>query len=263
MAYLFKLLLNPVALVWLVLVGFCGWCIYRRRTKLAIGSGGMVVVLYILGASPFSSWLLGKLEHPYIREGWKGLPAADAIVVLGGALGAGKMREPTGFNVGSNFDRFLAGIELVHLGKAPNLVLGGGSAKTGGRINTEAELLEPWLKRQQLNVKILDLGVCANTREEARRVLELKEEYGWKRIILVTSAWHMRRAEAVFRSTGVGIIPVACDFSGSHPGGQSPFFQRYLPVPVGGRLEQFRMYLHEEFGWLYYRSRGWIKPGTL
>ncbi len=229
---------------------------------MAIGSGGMVVVLYILGASPFSSWLLGKLEHPYIREGWKGLPAADAIVVLGGGLREGKMSEPAGFNAGPYFDRFLAGVELVHLGKAPNLVLGGGSVKNGVRMDPEAELLGPWLKRQQLHVKIFDLGICANTREEARRVLNLKEEHAWKRVILVTSAWHMRRAEAVFGTTGVEVIPVGCDFSGKQPGSQTPFYKRFLPVPVGGRLEQFRMYLHEQFGWLYYRSRGWIKPGT-
>lgn len=38
------------------------------------------------------------------------------------------------------------------------------------------------------------------------------ESRGWQRAMLVISAIHMRRAEAVFRTTGVNIVLVACDF---------------------------------------------------
>ena len=73
--------------------------------------------------------------------------------------------------------------------------------------------------------------------------------------MLVTSAYHMDRALGVFRKTGLTVVPVGCDYRGEetladhHPG-------RWLPATDGA--EQLRLYLCEEFGWLYYRLRGWL-----
>ena len=93
-------------------------------------------------------------------------------------------------------------------------------------------------------------------------MFDLVEANEWKSVMLVTSAWHMRRAEAVFQSTGVRVIPVACDFTGFYPSPNSSFFGHCLLFPQAGRLDVLRMYLQERIGWLYYRSRGWIKPGN-
>ncbi len=214
MAALAKALLQPVALVWLVLLGACGWFIYKRQYRLAALPGALALALIILGRSPLAGWLLFQLEEPYGRTNWDDLPAADAVVVLGG-MGAGSDSELNGINFGPTVDRLLTGIELTRQGKAPVLVLGGGGYWKGGKLAPEAERIRPWLERWELagDIEVMDLGVCANTYEESQKIAALARERGWGKVLLVTTANHMKRAEGVFRTSGVDVTSVACDFA--------------------------------------------------
>jgi uncharacterized SAM-binding protein YcdF (DUF218 family) len=100
-----------------------------------------------------------------------------------------------------------------------------------------------------------DLGLCGNTHDEAVRMRELMQKHGWKRIFLVTSASHMRRAEGVFAKAGVPVVPVACDFQAL---GTPPSGLLARPFPGLAGMEQLDLYLHEKIGWWVYRWRGWI-----
>ena len=94
-----------------------------------------------------------------------------------------------------------------------------------------------------------------NTRDEALGTLKLMNEQSWETILLVTSGTHMARAEAVFKSTGINVIPVACDFEGSS------YLERtggWSLVPRQTSFYLMKVYLHEVIGWPYYRLRGWI-----
>jgi uncharacterized SAM-binding protein YcdF (DUF218 family) len=57
-------------------------------------------------------------------------------------------------------------------------------------------------------------GHTRNTREEAAAAARLVRERGWKRVGVVTSAWHMRRALGLFRRAGVDAVPLAADHRG-------------------------------------------------
>lgn len=63
-------------------------------------------------------------------------------------------------------------------------------------------------------MEVVTLGGVLNTREEAERSRELVERRGWKWVLLVTSAFHMGRAEATFRRAGVPVHPRAWAISG-------------------------------------------------
>src|SRR5437763_1587374 len=56
------------------------------------------------------------------------------------------------------------------------------------------------------------LGANEDTHDEALKVRVLATERGWHRVLLVTSANHMRRASGVFRAQGLEVIPVPCNF---------------------------------------------------
>jgi uncharacterized SAM-binding protein YcdF (DUF218 family) len=79
------------------------------------------------------------------------------------------------------------------------------------RFFPEPELYRQWLESWEFDqIRILDLGLCRNTRDEAVRTAELAEEHGWSQLLLVTSASHMKRSEAAFRkfeSPNEGRIP--------------------------------------------------------
>ena len=92
--------------------------------------------------------------------------------------------------------------------------------------------------------------------ERLREVAVLARERGWKRILLVTSATHMRRAAAVFRTTtGLEIVPVPCSFltQASIYG-----YDTIDLVPQTPGFAKLDNYVHEQVGWWVYRWRGWI-----
>ncbi|MDC0319209.1 YdcF family protein [Verrucomicrobia bacterium] len=202
------------------------------------------------------------MENPYVCENFDELPEADVVVVLGGIL-SGSSREPTGFNVGSAADRILAGLELIRLGKAEHLIVGGGSFGPSAKRESEYTVLKPWIESWELvDVPVSHLGILANTYEEADKVASMMEGKKWETVILVTSASHMRRAEAVFRTAGVKVIPVGCDFRGNYYNPAASFGESYRFVPQSHQLQKLSLYLHEQIGWVYYRARGWIKPSN-
>ena len=60
--------------------------------------------------------------------------------------------------------------------------------------------------------KILITREVGNTADEANAVAELMRTRGWKRIILVTTGWHMPRAAWLFRQVGVECTIFPVDF---------------------------------------------------
>ena len=87
------------------------------------------------------------------------------------------------------------------------------------------------------------------------RTAALAREKDWNKIILVTSAWHMRRSEAVFRKAGLEVIPVGADFMGNN-GLETEW--DFCPVPSVGAFRKLKLFMHEQVGWWYYKFRGWI-----
>jgi DUF218 domain len=98
------------------------------------------------------------------------------------------------------------------------------------------------------------LGACKNTRDEAIHTEVMAREKGWKKILLVTSAWHMRRALPTFRNTGLEVIPVGCDAPGT---AALQNHDRVTLIPRTGTLETFELWFTETLGYAWYRLRGW------
>jgi len=86
----------------------------------------------------------------------------------------------------------------------------------------------------------------------------LLEKHGLGKVLLVTSASHMRRSVAVFRTQGMEVIPAPTDVRVVD-----------LPpnlgslVPTLGGLEFSTIAIKEHVGWWVYRLRGWIDPSQL
>ncbi len=250
MADLVKQLLQPVAIIWIILILMCVWQIYKRQHRWAAINGGMV--LFLFGSTTLSSNLIGTLEKPCID----GNATADAVVVLEGYTSGGD-EELTGIDASEAFDRILTGIELIKAGKANQLFVGGGMYRLNDGRKSEFSVIEPWIKRWDLtDVPIGTLGDAGNTYGETQAVKKLMDENGWSKIFLVTTAWHMPRARAVFESSGVRVIPVGCDFKSITQGTLKVF-------PSSGRLDSLQVFLTEKVGWMYYRSKGWIRLEAL
>lgn len=250
-------LLAPVGLVWGTLLVLTALLWRRRQRGFATAAGALVIFITVIGSTSVPGKLLGSLERPYAGLQLEALPAADAVVLLGGG-GEASRYEVAGVHLTVAGDRLAMAAELMRLGKAPVLLLGGNAGTLDRRLVIEADIVKNLLTHWGVPADaMLSLGGNADTHDEALKVRALAREHGWHRVLLVTSANHMRRAAATVRHVGVEVTPVPCNFLTSVSTAESPWVPA---VPGTDGFVKMGIWLHEQVGWLIYRRRGWLAP---
>jgi len=253
MKFLLRPLFEPLGFLWLLVVLWTCWRLGRRQWRQAGASGLVVVALALIGNGWLSPRLLATLERPYAGRTVEDLAPADAVVMLGGMTTLSR-HDRFGFELSESVDRFVTAAELVRLGKGRALILGGGAHGTGCARQNEGDMLQRWLSAWNVtSLPVFVLDGCKTTRHEAERTERILAEQGWRRIILVTSASHMRRSEAAFRRLGIEVECFASDFRGLSAIEEADPFH---PVPTAGAVVTLSQYTHEVLGWHYYRLRG-------
>lgn len=194
-------------------------------------------------------------------EGWEvrrpagEMPQADAIVVLSGGLSLAPGDPPVSEWI--NVNRFLGGIELYRAGKAPLLVFTGGWLPWRPLEEPEGRVMIPYAADMGIPADhMLTTDKVANTAEEAAAVAALLgsmlRDRKQPRVLLVTSAYHMRRSLLLFRRHDLHVVPYPVDFQVSQ--GKERTFLDYLPRAEG--LRQTERALREFYGFWYYRLAG-------
>lgn len=257
------------------------WLLLRRQWRSAIWLGIPTGLLFLLGSTPLAETLVAAEEMRWAdktetlaREGFSGAhrerattnvegkpgadvkltTPADAVIVLGGGERISK-HDSLGFALGDGASRLLSAIELVRSNKAKTLVLGGSVPMVRHPELFSMAVVQDWVTRWALiGSSITNLGPCLTTHDEAVAFKKLKDGQGWSKVILVTSALHLRRAEALFHKLGMDVIPVAADFEAFGVSPESGF----SPFPRVHRLYLLSLYAHEKIGWWLYRARGWV-----
>lgn len=250
-------LLEPLGLLWMFLALLAGWQFRRRQFSWAMGTAAGWWMLTAATCIPLPSLLLSKLEGPWAGTDLAQVPRCDAIVVLGGGVEPSH-REIVGLHFKRATDRLITAIELARRDKGGALVIGGGGYPDadGAALLPEADLTRDWIESwQTVTQPVLSLGVCADTHDEAAKVSELARSHGWKTVLLVTSASHMKRAEATFKKAGLEVACAPCNYESSH---LQLDRLTWFHTPENGGLEMCSIWLHETVGWWFYRWRGWI-----
>lgn len=256
-AGLVESLLQPIGFIWLACWLVTLGALVKRRRRLAAFTGSIALLLHLIGGTNLAAGLMARLERPYDPLTHPlPAPGADAVVMLGGSHSFSK-RSLVGWDAGEPSDRIFASVELVRLGRAPVLVLGGAFYKTNGVARPDSEPIVRWLRDWHAPIgEIIPLGICGDTHDEATKTAELVKQRHWKRVIVVTSGYHLRRAEGVFRQAGVPCEMFGAEFNGLEYWGDGLSIK---PVPDYVGFRAFSHWLHEEIGLLYYRAKGWIQ----
>ncbi len=248
-----SLLIHP--LVGALLLLTAGWTLawrWPRVGQVVMGAG--LLVLIVPSLPPVADALYRQLEQAHPPVAARALPAADAIVVLGGGLSAPvPPRVDPDFNDAA--DRIVHAFRLYQAERAPRIIVSGGRlpwADTPPEAFTLRRVLMQWGVPESA---IWTEPESATTYENAQRTAALLRERDLDRVLLVTSAAHMPRALAVFCTAGVPAIPAPTD----HRVVNSP--RSVLGyVPSAAALSRSTGALREYVGYVVYRLRGWIDP---
>lgn len=174
----------------------------------------VLVFMWVLGCGITTRFIGASLEKAWEVEGKphgdiSGLPNADAIVVLGGGMGA-HPRCKTSEMLGSA-DRVWQGARLYKAGLAKVISLSGPDVE----VSTVPLMEDLGVARDAM----MYFSEARNTEEEAKLIYERlsKTTNGSKpKILLVTSAWHMSRAKLLFERVGFDVVPAPTDFEMSY-----------------------------------------------
>ena len=242
MIYLHKILPLIASPMFLVMVLITWGIVFRSR----IASVLAVSILIICSLPIFSNKLITSLENEYILSDASSAKTADAIVVLSGMVRTINGKNGLSYEWGEASDRIFAGIELIEKNKAPIMILTGGKLPWSVGKPEGEYLRDVAIKYGVPNKNILLTENVENTDQEAKAVGKLLYKTSPK-IILVTSAFHMPRAQKVFEAVGINIEPFAVDFLS---GADKYTIMNF--IPSAGALNQTSFFIKELIGRLYY-----------
>ena len=253
--------LNPLG-IGLLLVLLAIVLAQLKRRRLSCVCGLLSIAWLWFWSTGAAGRLIGlPLERAFPPQLAEAMPAADAIVVLGGGVWE-NTNACLYAELFQGADRAWHGARLYRAGKAKKVFV---TSEADARFmvdlgvpkeaiagpsearNTEEEARFIAEAMKQVKVKgAIERGEIAEGLREQRKV----------KILLVTSAWHMRRAKMMFDkyATGVEVIPAAADHEAMTMFDKPLEFKDFVPDSV---LLAFNAYMFKE--WVAYWGYKWLR----
>jgi uncharacterized SAM-binding protein YcdF (DUF218 family) len=243
----FLWLAMPFTWVLLVCFAIAGFLWYKRLYRWASVATAFALFIFLLSLPSVARSIGCNLESSAPIKTLAEIPTADAIILLGGGVGAANEVVPYP-DCFAAADRVVMAARLYHAGKAPLVI-------PAGEISERAEL--PLLQTMCVPPSSI---VCdaesRDTAENAQRTVEILRKLNCKRVLLVTSAWHMRRAMMMYEGCGLEIIPVGCDYESTLARAESSRRPLWMELPSAAALNDSCVFIKEYLGILFYAMKG-------
>lgn len=171
----------------------------------------------VLFATLFTStgaWALQTLEARYPRPD---LPAqVPCMIVLGGAFDLEVTAGRGGMEFNQSADRFIEAARLARLHPETKILVSGGDGSFSGDYKGDAELAGDFFSAMGVDpTRLIKDTASRNTEENVSETKALADQNGLKSCLLITSAYHMPRAKALFDKAGLEVIPWPSDYRSS------------------------------------------------
>jgi uncharacterized SAM-binding protein YcdF (DUF218 family) len=209
-----------------------GWLIAQPSSLLSLGVlvgiilvrtrfaeiGRLVVLvagtsLGICALTPFSVVLIRPLEDRFPALSLDDIQNPEGIIVLGGALNLGLTRARGPIALGTSPARMTEAVALAYHFPNARLVFSGGSVDLAGTGEPEGNVAKEFLSELGVSAdRVIIEGKSRNTSENAQFTRDLIKPRTGDRWVLVTSAFHMPRAVALFHKAGVEVVPYPVDY---------------------------------------------------
>ncbi|NBP40056.1 MAG: YdcF family protein [Betaproteobacteria bacterium] len=160
--------------------------------------------------------LIRAAEQGAVRLPAETVQQAQAVVVLSGmarTVNAPPSSTPYVREWGDAVDRLEGGLALMRAKRAPRLIFTGGRVPWDVLPTTEGDWLMEHARNRGLPAAAISITPpVQNTAEEAQAVAAMLKGSPSPHILLVTSAFHMPRAKALFEAQGLRVTPYPVDF---------------------------------------------------
>ena len=245
-----EFLLSP--LVWTFGLLLCSLVISDERSARRIRIFS-IILLYLCCNSfivdeCFRRWEPVTKDHDLLADQYEG------AIILGGVGEIDLRLQKISF--GRSGDRLFQALPLYYNGKVKRLIFTGGSGSIEFPEKREGIFVQKYLRAIHFPDSALIVeSKSRNTRENAvftKIILDSLKLSG--RYLLVTSAYHMPRAMAVFRKAGFTDVE---PYITNKVSGIRRFTPDHLLVPHAGAMAGLQTLLHEIFGFLVYKVKGY------
>lgn len=210
-------------------------------------------LLFLLSWPPFTWLALQVFERPFPHT----VDASrnpQAIVVLASGIQYPTVPGLPVARLGSDtFERCQYGAYLYRrFGNLPVLVTGKGNLTDSG-TPPYARLMKEALQKEGVPQDMIwQESGSHTTHENAAYSADLLRQRGISRIVLVTDAYHMRRADLSFRKEGLDVIPAACAYR------SMGIWHLSNLAPTWEALGFNEDLMHEMLGLVWYKLHGWV-----
>ena len=205
-------------------------------------------------------------SNPFIAnqamKWWEGVPTPlttlknhDIAIVLTGVTNRYKSpKDRVYFAHGA--DRVLHTIQLYKMGKISRIIISGGSGKLIKNLADLKEADELALVFKMNGVPDSDITIensSRNTYESASNISHLESTLSRTKVLLITSGFHMRRAQACFTKQNIPTTAFRTDFYSQ----DNKYTLDSIIIPKPEAINQWNIIIHEILGLIMYKTMGY------
>ena len=171
-------------------------------------------ILFVVLFTSVGAGSLQTLEARYSRPTLAEPPAC--MIVLGGAFDLEVTAGRGGMEMNQAADRFIEAARLARLYPQTKILVSGGDGSFSGDYKGDADLSPAYFEAMGIEPsRVIRETVSRNTAENVGETRALLDANHLADCLLITSAYHMPRAKALFDQAGVATVPWPSDYRSS------------------------------------------------
>ena len=205
-----------------------------------------IFFLILFSLFPIGKKLINTLEGRYITS----LPPDnyDYIVVLAGSEESYATFITNKLNLNSASERLIASVKLANKKKDSKIIFLGGSGLLKNNNYNEVNVAKLFFK--DINFDLKRVVFIDNTRNTIENLKEFKKLnlQNENNSILITSAYHMKRALLISEKLDLNLTPYAVDFRSFEDAGNDGLLNYYQRFSLVGNLQSINLYFREILG---------------
>jgi uncharacterized SAM-binding protein YcdF (DUF218 family) len=241
-------IITPI--VWIVTLLLISFFSKDEKKKKKFLLTSVLMLLFFTNGFIFNSFMrLWEVPATPYHE----LEQYEAGIVLGGmSVNDEKLQRPQFYR---GVDRLIQAIDLYKRGIIKKIIFTGGSGRILHPEMKEGIYLKDYILKMGVNENDLFMETESNNTHENATLTKLlfdKEKIKGK-LLLITSAFHMKRSLACFKKEGI----IADPYSVDRYAGPSKFEFDFIAMPDISALSGWTNYIHEVVGYITYKLKGY------